>query len=163
MAIWCHQKIFSQYFPKPFFNGSQLWQLPWLLKCHILSPKLCEKKGDSDRAGNSDTSGLYLAGYSWTRTMLDHNFPQSGGFKNLQMSRLQVMKSSSDMHWHALFFTDLRARVCFPASRVCEHFRYHHHIRKSTSLPTQLPNYAKIIIQHSTLSKIWFLLPHTRM
>ena len=53
---------------------------------HTFTKVVHEKKGDSDRAGNGDTSGLYLAGYSWT--MLDPNFPKSGGFKNLQMSRL---------------------------------------------------------------------------
>ena len=87
---WPYDAI-RTYFPNIFqshfsMDVSKLWQLPWLLKCHILSPKLCEKKGDSDRAGNGDTSGLYLAGYSWTWTMLDPNFPKSGGFKNLQMS-----------------------------------------------------------------------------
>ena len=83
--------------------------------------------------------------YSWTWTMLDPNFPKSGGFKNLQMSRLQVMTSSSDMHC----FSPIWGRACVlpGSSRLPMSVNILDIITISENQHHFQPNYAKIF-QH---------------
>ena len=63
----------SRYFPTKFFNGCQSAMAA--AEVSDASTKVVHaKKNDRNRAGNGDTSGLYLAGYSCR--MLDPFGPQ---------------------------------------------------------------------------------------